>query len=259
MYIIRYNEIFLKGQNRGFFEKKLVKNIRKCLVANKIKFRRIERLRNRILIDSNNNCNVIKDVFGIYNFSKAKELPLDLDVIKTACLKLIKNKKTFRISAKKVNGNFKGAHELNEIIGKFVCDNKKIRVDLENAEIDIGVEIINNKAYVFTKRIKGLGGLPVGTAGRVFVLLEDWKSLAAAFLMLKRGCSITFVKKKKISYKLLEKFCYGTKINVVDKIPKNEPVVSNETLGNLKNNKHFKPLIAMGENEIERIYGLIKA
>ncbi len=56
----------------------------------------------------------------------------------------------------------------------------------------MGIEIISGKTYVFFEKMPGVGGLPVGTQGKVVVLLSGGiDSPVAAFLMLKRGAEIT--------------------------------------------------------------------
>jgi len=235
-YLVRYNEIALKGDNRGFFERKLAENIKLCLKRNWLKFESVKSPRGRVLIHTREDCSVLKYVFGVSNFSKAVETEQDMGMIKEIILKLY-NKGSFKISAQRSDKRFSlSSQKVNEELGKFLVDKTGAKVDLETPNVDIGVEFFEGKAYVFTERIEGPGGLPIGSAGKVAVLLEDERSIVAGYLMLKRGCSIIFVKKKEIDVSILEKYCYGSKIKIVDEIPPDaKALVVNDMIGKVRN------------------------
>jgi tRNA uracil 4-sulfurtransferase len=67
---------------------------------------------------------------------------------------------------------------------------KSFKVDLETPDIEVFVEVRDDKSYLYAETLQGPGGLPVGSQGRVLVLLKDLHSLIAAWLMMKRGCTI---------------------------------------------------------------------
>ncbi|MBL7148013.1 MAG: hypothetical protein ISS82_04265 [Nanoarchaeota archaeon] len=249
--LCRYGEIALKGKNRIFFEKKLVENIMKCFKENKVDFDKIIRVRGRIIIKSKEKCDCLKNVFGLTSFSRAIETDLDLDKMKENSLRLYK-KGSFRISAHRINKIFLSSKELNEKVGEFIIKKKKAKVNLGKPDIDIGIEIVNNKSYVFSEKVKCLGGLPVGVTGLVSLLLQDKNSLKAGYLMLKRGCCLEIVKNKirnkKINYNTLKKYSYGCSIKEVKKpSKKSKSLVVNDTLDNIKNYKTglvvLRPLI----------------
>ncbi len=76
---------------------------------------------------------------------------------------------------------------------KISNSSNKIKVDLKNPDLTIGIEIID-KGYIYTEKYEGVGGLPVGTQGKVIVLLSDGiDSPVSAYLMIKRGCSCVFL------------------------------------------------------------------
>ena len=262
-YIIRYGEIFLKGKNRASFEKRLANNIIDCLRKSKIQFQEVKIARNRILVYSNKDCCCLKNVFGISSFSKALEMEQDLEAFKKTALALYKPG-SFRITAQRLEKDFKhNSNEINQIVGAYVVKNKKAKVDLENPETNIGIELFNKKAYLFNAKMRGLNGLPVGIEGKVAVLLEDKNSMLSAFLMLKRGCSIVLIEKSKVDCKELKKFCCGFDLEVKKSIPKGTKAIAvNDTLENIKPRKFkctvFRPLVGYSKAELEKLERLLK-
>ncbi len=249
MIIVRYSEIGLKGKNRGFFEKKLISNIKAGFKKNNLKFKDIKRLRGRILIDTDKG-DFLKNIFGISSYSYTKEVDLDLEKIRKEAKKLVGKEKTFRVSTQRIDKIFLDSQKLNYEVGA-VIDKK---VDLSNPELEIFIEIFNNHAYVFKEKFRGLGGLPVGVSGEVYIISKDWKGLVVGYLLMKRGCRINFVKKRNI--KSLAKFSYGNKIRFV-KTPKDAFIANDETVDSLKNNNYLKPLLGYSEKEIKEIYNKI--
>jgi len=69
--------------------------------------------------------------------------------------------------------------------------NRNIRVDLDNPDVEIFVELRQEKGYVFTDSVKGVGGLPLGPRAKLVALVSGGiDSPVAAWLMMKRGCDI---------------------------------------------------------------------
>src|SRR3989344_5731390 len=247
--IVRYSEIGTKGLNRPYFEDKLISNIRTCLNKKPI----IKKFRGRIFIYTDKNYGKLRYIFGISSFSPALEIPIE--EINKNVLFLIKNEKTFRITSKRIDKNFpKTSQQLNEEIGSFIQKHKKINVNLDNPQINIGVEIINNRAYIFKNTFKGLNGLPILTGGRAYVRVKDIKkSTVSAFLILKRGTPVS------TSQKLpLNKFEHCFKIHVRKENENEKIIITDET--NLKNIKREKdklilhPLIGLTDAQINNLY-----
>src|SRR3989344_820522 len=197
--VVHYGEIGIKGKNRSFFEKKLVENIRWNLKDFNLT---IKRVYGRIIIDlyEDNDLEKIKEklknIFGISNFSFAIKSSLDMEDIKTNSLKLISNNiKTFRINSKRSNKEFKySSNEINNLLGEFILNNKKLKVDLENPDQTLYLEITENNSFLYTEKIKSLNGLPVGVSGKVISLISGGiDSPVASYFAMKRGCSVIFV------------------------------------------------------------------
>lgn len=241
-WLVRYGEIGIKGKNRIYFEKLLVKNMKDCLKKNKIKYKEIVRVRGRIIVMSEENCEVLKDVFGITSLSPATQTEPD-KIGKTAVKYYTGG--TFRITTQRLTKETnQSSQEMNEKIGKYIVEKTGAKVKLKDADVDIGVELIKNKAYVFNKRIKAAGGLPLGCEGTAAVMLENEDSLKAAYLMMRRGCRIILVEKKKINYDKLKKYSYGMEIKTAKKIPENAKVIiTSENLNTIKKRKYKQVII----------------
>lgn len=228
--ICHYGEIALKGGNRRFFEDKLVKNIR--LQLGKFapdSFEFVEKIHGRILIKLRKKyaekklSEALQNTFGIVNFSFAMEIASEIKKIEKTALQVLKEKdfKTFRISTKRGDKNFPlDSQEINKRIGALIVKKLKKKVKLENSDINLFVEITAKKTFLYCEKIKGLGGMPVGTNGRALVLLSGGiDSPVAAYFAIKRGVEVDFLhfhsfpftgkeslEKVKLLTKILEKF-----------------------------------------------------
>ncbi len=198
MILIHYGEIGIKGKNRAVFENCLIRNISKAL-RNYAK--KIRKEYGRIIVFEENGKEEIKKrlekIPGIENFSFVHETKLDIEEIKRKALEIAKGKKftTFKISTKRANKDFPySSMQVNEIVGEEIRKKLNKKVDLENAELTIFIEIGNKNAYIYTEKYEGVGGLPVGTEGKVISLLSGGiDSPVASWLMMKRGCKVIFV------------------------------------------------------------------
>ena len=190
--VVHYGEIGIKGKNRAFFENKLMENIRKAMGA------KAERDYGRIVVNKNpENLAALQNVMGIASFSPALRADLTIESIKEKALLIAneKNAKTFALATKRSNKNFEyDSRQVNEIVGKYIQENTGMQVDLTNPDEKIFMEIASKNAYVYNKRIHGPGGLPVGVSGNVVSLISGGiDSPVASYLMMKRGCTVTYV------------------------------------------------------------------
>jgi len=194
--LVRYSEIGLKGGNRNMFERKLIDNIRSALAKNKVKFGAIANPYGRIAIETDDDCKCLNCVFGIASFSPAVDAGTTLETAKSAIIKenllskLTKNK-TFRVSCQRLDKSFPlDSHKIEQELGAFVVEKKGNRARMKGFDFELGVEVINGRLFLFTERISGQGGLPVGVEGKVVALIKEEKDLLAALLMMKRGCAV---------------------------------------------------------------------
>jgi len=196
--IIRYGEIGLKGKNRIFFEKKLVANIK-----NTFKGSKVSRRRGRIILtyseeNSENIVGKMKKIFGIQNFSIGFYVDFDQKTIEKVCCDLAnynyeKGKKTFRVNTNRANKSFPiRSMDFSALMGeKVLASNPELSVDLHNPDFYIGIDIREKGTYIFTDKINGAAGLPVGVSGRGLLLLSGGiDSPVAGWYAMKRGISI---------------------------------------------------------------------
>jgi len=204
--LCHYSEIGLKGKNRSFFENKLIDNLRVALEkldSNLIKS--FIHPRGRIIIELNSDCEdvylsirpALISVFGLSYFAFATQTDNKLESIKLQLRAIVQNDnyETFRITARRSNPNYPhSSHRLNEILGEFVVNEFDIKVNLSDPQLNCYVDIIDNNAFIYTEKIYCNGGLPVGTRGRVIILLSGGiDSPVAAYYALKRGCKCIYV------------------------------------------------------------------
>lgn len=194
--LIHYaSEIALKGGNRKDFENALVRNIKKSLG----KDLKLKRPYGRIIIQIPKYTPAIQKklskIFGISWFAPVDAVKSDLDAIKKATAKLKIKGKTFKVQTKRADKRFPlTSPEINKEVGEFLVDKLKLEVNFRNPENTVFVEVTEEGSFIFKDKIKGPGGLPVGTAGKVLVLMSGGiDSPVAAFLAMKRGCHVDYL------------------------------------------------------------------
>jgi thiamine biosynthesis protein ThiI len=196
--LVRYGEIFLKSEPvRRIYEKILVKNIKLALRRERIKFS-VRRERGRIFIESEEIekvCNTLQNVVGIVSVSPCYHLETsELEQIKNFVEKKykswIKPKQTFAVRARRIGNQSYTSKKLEEEIGSVV----KRKVNLKNPDVTIFIEVRGKDTYIYTKVLKCIGGMPIGTSGKVVSLLSGGiDSPVASFLSMKRGCKVVFI------------------------------------------------------------------
>ena len=200
-FVIHYNELGLKKGNRDYFENALCRNINSVLQDCQVE--RAKRISGRLLLPLTANADVseikkrLAQVFGIAYFGEAWASPQVVENLETNAWALMQGHpfNSFRIQAHRANKNFPHTSvEINQRVGAYVKQQSGARVDLEKAEMTCWIEIVEKYALIYLERLPGPGGLPVGTSGKVVVLLSGGiDSPVAAWKMIKRGCTAVFV------------------------------------------------------------------
>lgn len=199
--VVRYHEIALKGGNRQRFVQRLIANMRDATTG--LGVRAAQSLPGRIVLRLEPTAPVapiaarVAETFGVANYSTGVELPVDLDVIRAAVLACARAEPftTFAIRVRRADKSFPmTSPELGAALGAAVFEEVGGRVDLDDPDLAITVEILPRTAYVSGGKRPGLGGLPVTISGRVTCLMSGGiDSPVAAYRMMQRGCRVDFV------------------------------------------------------------------
>ena len=181
--LVRYGEIILKGYNRPVFEDALIKNIKRAIADDgEVKISKaqatiyIEPMESDMQIDS--IVEKLKKVFGIVSIVVAyrteKSIDAVLEEIELSFDDTLRNAKTFKVEAKRADKKFplKSPEICKEVGGRILSKYHHLKVDVNNPEVTVHVEIREGFAYVHTGREKGTGGMPVGTNGKALLLLS---------------------------------------------------------------------------------------
>lgn len=196
--LLRFGELYLKGDNRYIFEQQLVNNIKFKLYGESFKF---EKTFGRYVIscyDQSREEPIIeklKQVFGLYSLSPAIEVDSTIQSIEEEAKKVTLSKgESFKVVVKRADKKFPiTSMEFAKQLGGVILENNpEAKVDLYSPQFLFNVDIrLNNKAYIFTEIIKCQGGLPLGSAGKGLLLLSGGiDSPVAGYLMAKRGLTI---------------------------------------------------------------------
>ena len=199
--MVRYGEIGIKSEQiRSKYERLLVGNIEAMLTENGISFEEITRERGRIYVKSADARapGAIARVFGVVSVSPVAVGGPTLD---EACglaarlgRELIGQGQSFGIRARRVGPHPFTSREIGQACGDAVFEavrERGPRVDLTGPDHEIFVEIRESNSYVFSRVVKGVGGMPLGSQGRMVALVSGGiDSPAAAWLMMRRGCEI---------------------------------------------------------------------
>ncbi|MDK2820489.1 MAG: tRNA uracil 4-sulfurtransferase [Clostridia bacterium] len=196
--LVRYGEISLKGNNRPYFEDKLLENMRYALAG--LKTHKMRKTYGRIFIEIEDDLNEVsqrlQNVFGIISMSPTVTTTLDMDAISKTALKVLLDTpgKTFKVRTQRPNKKFPlKSPEINKQLGAYLLTNSQNQsVDVHNPDRVINVEIRNEGAYIYSRTIPGCGGLPVGVTGRGLLLISGGiDSPVAGYMGLKRGLELT--------------------------------------------------------------------
>ncbi len=198
--IIRYSEIFLKGKNFYFFEDKLFANIKEKLDGIKCFINRLNKrffVSDYDVIDEKRIVSNLLTVFGIHSISTGVMTSSDDAAIKEYVSTIKLSAKTFRVSVNRADKSFPYTSiEYSGMLGGIVLKNNKgIKVDLHNPEIDLNVDIRDNDVtFIYHDTISALGGMPVGTSGSGMLLLSGGiDSPVAGYMMAKRGMPLSAI------------------------------------------------------------------
>lgn len=196
--LVRYGEIFLKGLNRPYFIRALVRKIRYALRGmgadvhvhdGRILVRGIE--------DMETCIDRVTRVFGVHSVTPAVEMPKeDFDAVCAQTVEMARGLKgTFKVNARRSDKRYPmNSPAINEEVGyRILQANPELKVDVHHPDHLINIEI-RDMAYLYAQVIPAVGGMPVGTNGNATLLLSGGiDSPVAGWMIAKRGVQINAV------------------------------------------------------------------
>ncbi len=234
--IIRYGEIYLKGKNKGFFERAFEKNLASALQGFEHEFfKQCGRylVKNFHEEDGDAILEKLKKVFGAHTLSVAYETSSDLESIFTAAKEFLQPSGTFKVESHRGDKSYPlTSVEISKKLGGMILEYAKgnLSVNVHDPDFYIRVDVREKgKALVFGNYIEGANGMPVGTAGKGVLLLSGGiDSPVAGYMMAKRGMTVDCLhfhsypytnmqaKEKVVDLaKILSEFTCGTKLCAV--------------------------------------------
>ncbi len=204
--LVHYHEIGLKGKNRASFEMRLLKNLEALLEAYPVVT--IHRISGRLLVFfkegsskelANEACELIAKIPGVARVSCGFKCGRDLDQIAEAGIAAMSEAgslQSFKVAARRAHTDFPvPSPQINQIIGARLSDAfPALKVQMKDPSVTVGVEVVQNASYVYAKSIAGIGGLAVGSSGRVVSLLSSGiDSPVASWRMARRGAEVVGV------------------------------------------------------------------
>ena len=205
-FLIKYAEIGLKGKNRYKFEDTLVSRVKNALSAWGSVFR-VYKEQERIYVDSDADfsdyydevVDKLKKVFGVYTICPIRKVDFTTDYknLSKEVISFVENvygekNFTFKVKTRRINKTFPmHSDDISADLGGDILERfKNTTVDVHNPEVTIFIEI-RNHINIYSEKVKGPGGLPVGTSGKAMLLLSGGiDSPVAGYMVAKRGVVI---------------------------------------------------------------------
>ncbi|MDR6551343.1 tRNA uracil 4-sulfurtransferase ThiI [Paenibacillus qinlingensis] len=198
--ILRFGEMMLKGKNRSRFERSVMIQIRKVLSS----FPDVRYIPEfgRVYVELGGAAYeqasaALQRVFGLASFSPAYHAPLDLQVIQETALRMMqslpKQPATFKVTVRRVNKAFPhDSQQMNYLVGGYVLQAiPGLQVDVRKPEVELRVEIREEKVLLYVEVIEGAGGFPSGTSGKALLMLSGGiDSPVAGWLAMRKGLTM---------------------------------------------------------------------
>ena len=201
--LVHYHEIGLKGHNRASFENLLSDNLKFLLreypvvTSHRISGRLCVFLREGTdYATANRAVSLIRRVPGVARVSCGYKCARDIEVMGQAAIDALHDVgefASFKVASRRNHTDFPiHSMDMNVLIGDVLCEafpDKK--VIMKDPDVCVGVEVVESAAYVYALSLPGIGGLPVGSAGKVVSLMSSGiDSPVAAWRIARRGARV---------------------------------------------------------------------
>ena len=203
--LVRYAEIHLKGLNRPYFERSLMKRIALALRPASVK---VVREQGRVFVfgipaeDLDSAADKLTRVFGIHSVSPALAVEKDWDAMVEAAKALVVKRieglpsASFKVIARRADKRFAmRSLEICRVMGGLLLDAFPVlSVNVHQPDFYVGVEVRQEQAFLFAEERMGAGGMPVGTSGHAMLLISGGiDSPVAGHMIAKRGVRLSAV------------------------------------------------------------------
>ncbi len=202
LFLLRYGEIGLKSQRvRRRFERILIERIERAFADRDLDCV-IERSRGRLFLYTDTDAAerarwLLERTFGLVSFSPAEETGSKMETIIDRAVSRASDQlepaTSFAIRARRHGTHPYTSMELAGAVGYAVLEangEMGLTVDLDEPDWELSIEVRDQRAFIFTDKFAAPGGLPIGSQGKVVVVVEREIALLAAWLMMKRGCRV---------------------------------------------------------------------
>lgn len=201
--MIRYGELSTKGKNKKDFIRKLRSHVQSAIsVFPKVN---VKSNHDRMYIELNGeDYEGVKEklisIFGIQSFSPVLQVDKNMEAIEQAVVQMVTefytSGKTFKIGTRRADKDFPlDTMEINREAGAAVIQAlPEIEVKMKNPDIMVNIEVRKHGVFLYTHKVKGAAGFPVGTGGKAMLMLSGGiDSPVAGYLTLKKGVEIEAV------------------------------------------------------------------
>jgi thiamine biosynthesis protein ThiI len=201
--IVRYGgEIGIKrAWTRKMYERRLRDNIKSVLKHHGIPYDKVIRKHGRLFLKTSlavEASSKLAEVFGVTSLSPALETTSKLsDVVDKSVFLAgltLREEESFAVRCRRVGRHSYTSMDVCIEVGRQVLNafpERHLRVNLKNPDVTLGVEIRDDKTFVYSMVVGGVGGLPLGTQPKIVGLLNGGAdSSVACWLVMKRGCPI---------------------------------------------------------------------
>lgn len=272
-YLLRYGEIGIKSRNiRRNFEGILIDNIERSFLKNGAEVL-VKRERGRLFAHAHEEDSYLfSRIFGLVSYSRVEEVETDyLEMENSVRERADGLEGTFAVRVRRVGDHEFTSQELAAHLGSVALEeNPYLEVDLDSPDNIIHVEVRNNRAFFYSDVIKGPGGLPLSSQGKVAAYVEDMEDFLATWLMMRRGARAYVFSAPDSTVKRLEGWDPNLKTmgegDIDDMLNISFPpgirgIVVGDRLGDLRKIEHslpiYRPLVGFTDERVEEYMGLV--